>query len=302
MLDYKKVPDEVFEVGENDKVIKAIDVMLQKDIGSVLVRSGTSSRKLGVVTKEDIMKNMVLKGRLARQTDVKDIMKVHPPCVTRDTTLAECIALMAVRTGPVRYLPVVTNVAELDGDPKVTGIISEREIMKWFVRAFLDAEDTDVIGGHAPITEVCSQAHGYENGAFVQESDSVYDALKVLAESRATGAIVNRGPTAVGLFTGTDYLSGIIMPGLRSKDRKVGDVMTKKMVVAPPHFSLLDCLNVMLQNHVHHLPVGEYIPTNEPNASEGSMSFDTESRGSLALLTASDVIAFVGNQAAFIGK
>jgi hypothetical protein len=36
------------------------------------------------------------------------------------------------------------------------------------------------------------------------------------------------------------------------------DVVNTEMVVAAPHYTLIDCISLMLQNEIQHLPIGEW--------------------------------------------
>jgi CBS domain-containing protein len=275
MLDAK--PNQtLYEVEQTDRVIKAVETMVYKDIGCVMVR-GSGSTHVGMITKEDIMRKMVLRGRLARDTNVTDVMKPRLICATRDFTLTECIEIMRAGATPIRYMPVVADMGDPnDEDTRVIGILSEREVMAWFVRSFLDAVDTDPFKGYASLKDVCNMEANAPD-CFVQENDTVYEALQAMKNLKATGAIVNSGPKAVGIMTGTDYLKGIILPKRSSKNVAVKEIMKTNVVAAPPHYSLLDCMNLMLQYNVHHLPVGDWIVGSEgKDLNIGGVLFDTQ--------------------------
>ena len=61
----------------------------------------------------------------------------------------------------------------------------------------------------------------------------------------------------IGIISERDYTRKVILKGLSSKDTAVRDIMTREMLTASPSDSIQDCMRVMTEKRVRHLPVLE---------------------------------------------
>lgn len=59
----------------------------------------------------------------------------------------------------------------------------------------------------------------------------------------------------VGMFSERDYARKIILLGYSSKESKVGDFMTREVICVSPNDTINDCMALMSQKHIRHLPV-----------------------------------------------
>jgi len=89
----------------------------------------------------------------------------------------------------------------------------------------------------------------------VQPHDTVFDALKVLAEHEVGALTVMEGGKLVGIFSERDYTRKVALQGKSSKDTKVADIMTRNVVVVTPQTRTRDCMALMRQKKIRHLPV-----------------------------------------------
>lgn len=92
----------------------------------------------------------------------------------------------------------------------------------------------------------------------VKPQASVYQALELMAE-KDIGAVVvldDEGALA-GIFSERDYARKVILKGRASKNVTVGELMTSKVYVVPPDTTLQECLQVMTDRKIRHLPVLE---------------------------------------------
>jgi len=92
----------------------------------------------------------------------------------------------------------------------------------------------------------------------VSTNATAFEALQCMDKCGTTCVLVNNGQQMVGIFTGTDYITNIIRPGLKSKNTKIVDVMHKDIIVGEPHYTVIDCINLMLQHRILHLPIGDW--------------------------------------------
>jgi CBS domain-containing protein len=91
----------------------------------------------------------------------------------------------------------------------------------------------------------------------VSPTDTVYQALEVMAQANIGAVVVCDHDQMVGIFTERDYARKIILMGRHSLDTKIEDIMTKDMVTVNPEASLEECMAMMTKYRIRHLPVME---------------------------------------------
>lgn len=89
----------------------------------------------------------------------------------------------------------------------------------------------------------------------VLPQDSVYHALKVMAEKNIGALLVMEGEKLVGIFSERDYARKVILAGHNSKDTRIKEVMTQKVAYVTLQHSIEDCMSLMTLHHFRHLPV-----------------------------------------------
>ncbi|MDR7305970.1 CBS domain-containing protein [Rhodoferax saidenbachensis] len=87
--------------------------------------------------------------------------------------------------------------------------------------------------------------------------DSVYNALEMLADWNVGALMVMDGDKLVGVFSERDYTRKIALAGRSSKDTKVSEIMTAQVLTVTPRTSTDDCMALMSQKKIRHLPVVE---------------------------------------------
>lgn len=87
--------------------------------------------------------------------------------------------------------------------------------------------------------------------------DTVYDAVKMMADNNVGALLVMDGDTLRGKISERDYARNVILRGRSSSDTRVGDVMSQNVVCARPDQSVEECMAVMTDKSVRHLPVLE---------------------------------------------
>ncbi|HEY3451997.1 MAG TPA: CBS domain-containing protein [Myxococcales bacterium] len=91
----------------------------------------------------------------------------------------------------------------------------------------------------------------------VAPGDTVYQALKVLADNNIGAVLVVDGSQPVGMFSERDYARKVVLLGRVSKETSVREVMGRPLVTVPPEFTVDLALAYMSEKHVRHLPVVE---------------------------------------------
>jgi CBS domain-containing protein len=89
----------------------------------------------------------------------------------------------------------------------------------------------------------------------VHPSDTVFDALKLLAEHEVGALMVMDQGKLVGVFSERDYTRKIALQGRSSKETKVSEIMTKQVFVVTPETRTRACMALMSDKKIRHLPV-----------------------------------------------
>jgi CBS domain-containing protein len=85
----------------------------------------------------------------------------------------------------------------------------------------------------------------------------VYDALEFLEDKNLGALVVVENGKLVGIFTERDYARKVILKGRASKETLVRDVMTERPVFVTPNSTIEECMQLMSEKWIRHLPVLE---------------------------------------------
>ncbi|MBS1134628.1 MAG: putative signal-transduction protein with domain [Burkholderiaceae bacterium] len=86
-------------------------------------------------------------------------------------------------------------------------------------------------------------------------NDTVYDAVKKMAEHGIGGLLVMEGEKILGIITERDYARKIALAGRTSKETPVSVIMTTEVLCVGPQQTTEECMAIMTENRVRHLPV-----------------------------------------------
>ena len=89
----------------------------------------------------------------------------------------------------------------------------------------------------------------------VSPQASVCEALKLMAEKDIGAVLVLEGADLVGIFSERDYAREAGRKGKVSDDATVGDLMSSHVLYVEPGTRLNECMALMTEKHVRHLPV-----------------------------------------------
>lgn len=89
----------------------------------------------------------------------------------------------------------------------------------------------------------------------IAPGSSVYDALALMAEKDVGALIVLDDDKLVGIFSERDYARKIILHGKASRETRVSDIMTAKVVCVGESNTVDECMALMTDRRVRHLPV-----------------------------------------------
>ena len=109
----------VISVSPEAKIISALQIMQEKNIGSVVVIQ--EGKYMGILTERDYARKVILLDKNSSETSVAEIMTTDLPLIDRTTSLESCMVIMSEKN--IRYLPVVE-------EGELMGIISINDLIR----------------------------------------------------------------------------------------------------------------------------------------------------------------------------
>lgn len=106
---------------------------------------------------------------------------------------------------------------------------------------------------HTPVSQLL-QLKGTQVYA-VAPTDSVYEAVRRMSEYGVGALAVLDGDTLAGIVSERDYARKVVLQGRQSKETAVADIMTRSVITATPTQTVRDCMKLMTERKIRHLPV-----------------------------------------------
>ena len=93
---------------------------------------------------------------------------------------------------------------------------------------------------------------------FTFDDDMVYDAL-ICMKKYEVGALLVRNAAGqlIGILSERDYARKVLLRGKRSTSTQVKEIMSTPLIFGTPESSLSDCMRIMVENEIRHLPIVE---------------------------------------------
>ena len=91
----------------------------------------------------------------------------------------------------------------------------------------------------------------------VKPDDTVLEAIKVLAREDIGAAAVIADGKLVGIFSERDYTRKVILLGRHSESTRIEEIMTRNVICVNPRTKTRDCMALMSEKNIRHLPVVE---------------------------------------------
>lgn len=93
-------------------------------------------------------------------------------------------------------------------------------------------------------------------GIFAVPPDAtVFQALQLMAEKDIGALLVMENDMLLGIFSERDYARKVVLQGKTSAATPIRDIMTAKVVFARPESSIDECMALMSERRIRHLPV-----------------------------------------------
>ncbi len=99
-----------------------------------------------------------------------------------------------------------------------------------------------------------TKGHGYLG---ITPDAMAYAALEIMSDKDVGALLVIDEGSLVGVFSERDYARKVILRGKSSRTTTVGELMSAPPICASPELTVRDCMVLMNNNHIRHLPVLE---------------------------------------------
>jgi CBS domain-containing protein len=116
-----KDPD-IWAIGPDATVYDAIHLLAEKEIGALLVVE--DEQLIGVISERDYARQIILKDKSSRKTQVRDIMTSNVITTAPEHEISDCMAMMTDKR--IRHLPVLDN-------GKLVGMLSIGDLVRWII-------------------------------------------------------------------------------------------------------------------------------------------------------------------------
>ena len=89
----------------------------------------------------------------------------------------------------------------------------------------------------------------------VSPEDSVYEALRLMAEKNVGALVVTENDKVVGILSERDYARKVVLQGKASRNVPVNEIMSSPVFSVHPDQTVEECMDLMTRKHIRHLPV-----------------------------------------------
>jgi CBS domain-containing protein len=89
----------------------------------------------------------------------------------------------------------------------------------------------------------------------VSPDNTVFEAIQLMSEKNVGALLVTERGRLIGIVSERDYTRKVALKGKTSKDLRVRDIISDKVVSVTPQYTVEECMRAMTENRVRHLPV-----------------------------------------------
>jgi CBS domain-containing protein len=89
----------------------------------------------------------------------------------------------------------------------------------------------------------------------ISKDSTILEGLKLMAEKQIGSLPVLEGEQVVGIFTERDYARRVGPDRRKPEETRIEEVMTRELITVDPDQTVNDCMMLMTENHIRHLPV-----------------------------------------------
>ncbi len=89
----------------------------------------------------------------------------------------------------------------------------------------------------------------------VQQNQTVWEALQIMAANNIGALPVLQGEHMVGIFSERDYARRVELQDRKTRETRMQEVMTSEFITVSPEQNMDECMQIMTDKRVRHLPV-----------------------------------------------
>ena len=89
----------------------------------------------------------------------------------------------------------------------------------------------------------------------IDRNETVYEAILLMDTYHIGALLVTEEGELAGVVTERDYACKVVIKGRQSKTTPIGDIMSDKIVVVNPETTINECMALMTNKRIRHLPV-----------------------------------------------
>jgi CBS domain-containing protein len=89
----------------------------------------------------------------------------------------------------------------------------------------------------------------------ISKESTVFDGLQLMAEKRIGSLVVTEGSQVIGIFTERDHARRVSPERRNPEETCIEEVMTRELITVGLNQTVNDCMVLMTDNHIRHLPV-----------------------------------------------
>ena len=86
---------------------------------------------------------------------------------------------------------------------------------------------------------------------------TVFEAIQMMDEKNVGALLVTRDDELHGIISERDYTRKVFLRGRHSRETRVEEIMSRNLTVTAPNEPVENCLRMMTERHIRHLPVVE---------------------------------------------
>jgi CBS domain-containing protein len=91
----------------------------------------------------------------------------------------------------------------------------------------------------------------------ISPDTTVYDAIQVMADKNIGALLVTAEDRLIGVVSERDYTRKVALKGKSSKETPVREIISTPVITATPAHTVEECLRLMTDHRVRHLPIQE---------------------------------------------
>jgi len=89
----------------------------------------------------------------------------------------------------------------------------------------------------------------------ISKDSTVFDGLKLMTEKLIGSLVVLEEGQVAGIFTERDYARRVGPERRNPEETRIEEVMTRELITVDPNQTVNECMVLMTENHIRHLPV-----------------------------------------------